>query len=247
MKILIYLVIIYSIISDLAAQEIKLHKTQPTTEDTLAFLRKTPLAWQVGLALTNSIPQQEFQRNLGHCGFGFTIDASNKLLELPVSFGGRFDLLFYDLKSRVFDNTYESRVYHDTISATSLIIPLDIFLKFQSEMGIFSPYAEVFFGPTFFSTHSSFDPEYGESQSDGHFNVSWNWGISGGLMIRVAEFFNMPDSYKSLYLNTNLRYAFGGISYYYTADMNYSGQVQFKQYRSETSMINFSMGIIFRF
>jgi hypothetical protein len=228
-------------------------------------LKNEPLNFFAGISFTNMVPQKAYMDNLPKSGQGFSLYGGFSADPMPLALGLECDFLFngsnskYDTSSGFFQGLPFLR--RDTISTQSMVIPINIFVRIQQNiMGYFMPYAEFVLGMNILTLSQNFnsgvifpgDTLYPNKTSDSKSSVALAYGVGVGAMVKLVDFINLPSSHSSLDLDIRLRYMKGGEASYWKTESIYfddTGRPVFntKEYKSETDMVDFIVGLVYRF
>lgn len=222
-------------------------------------LKSKPLNGFFGLSFTNAVPQNEYFDNFKRSGQGFSLYGGYHMDPLPFVFGLESDFLFFGSEERHDNYTYPDRngnyhSYYDTTKTQNMVIPINVFARVMPTiLRTISPYVEGFAGFTYMSLstdYNSYDftirDNYTKNQSQSDF--SWHYGVGAGIMIKLVDFIQIPNSISNLNLDVKLRYLYGGDSKYWKAKFNEQTlQMNPQEFQSKTDMLLLMFGVTFRF
>ena len=125
-------------------------------------LKNKPLNGFFGLTFSNAIPQDEFYSNLRKAGPGLSIYGGYAMDPVPVAFGLESDILFFsgDEKTFSYKNQGGWTVYRDTVSSTTMSIPITAFIRLQPKMNYVTPFFEAFCGVNIFTSSADYNGGY---------------------------------------------------------------------------------------
>ena len=228
-------------------------------------LKNQPLNFFVGASFTNMVPQKEFMDNIPKSGQGFSVYGGFSAEPMPLALGVEADFLFNGSNSNYKDSSgfFQGSPYvrHDTLSTQSMVIPINFSVRIQQNfLGYIMPYAEFVLGMNILTLSQNFntgvifpsDTLYPNKISDSKSSIAISYGIGVGAMVKLVEFINLPSSHSSLNLDIRMRYLKGGeASYWKTESINFdnSGKPVFnvKEYKSQTDMVHFLVGLVYKF
>ncbi len=214
-------------------------------------LKNKPLHGMFGMSFINSVPQNEFFKNVGKAGPGVSIMGGYTFSPVPITIGLQTDLLFYGGDERVF-NYYNSGgwIYaRDTISYNNFLIPVTASIMIRPDIeNLIFPYFELFGGFTMISASADFKGNYGSDDSKDEFDAAWNYGVGAGTMFKLVDFITLPEFKTRLLLDIKARYMFGTQTNYYIIErINSDSSPEFKKNNSTTDMVTFQVGFVFEF
>jgi hypothetical protein len=180
---------------------------------------------------------------------------------VPIAFGMQFDFLFNgsserDLHAQWQDINGFYHDYFDTLSTQSMVIPITVFARIQPNvLGWVFPYVEVFGGASIFNMSTSFKTSlstinYDYNNSSNKTSATWCYGAAVGLMVKIADFIQLPSSHTALFVDTKLRFTKGGLATYYKGEINNSTtppSANITEFHSQTDMVVFLFGFTFCF
>lgn len=218
-------------------------------------LKNKPLNGFFGLTFSNVVPQNEFYKNLRSAGPGLSLYGGYAMDPIPVAFGLETDLQFFsgDEKTFSYKNNGGWTVYRDTVSSTTMSIPITAFVRLQPKMNFVTPFFETFFGVNIMTSSADYSGGYDVngnriSDSKNKTNAAFTYGVGAGCMFKLVDFVQLPNSYTNLNLDIRVRYMFGSKSKYSTIKLDdNTAQPIFTDYKSKTDMLMTSIGISFRF
>lgn len=204
-------------------------------------LLQKPLNGYIGLSFTNMVPQNEFMDNLKRTGQGFSVWGGYHFDPIPIATGIQLDFIFNGSEEIVF------RIFDDTLSSQSMIIPINLFFRMQPEvLGFLSPYLDIYAGMNLFSYSVSYTKEDEYFEQPDYLTLSWNWGLGIGTMLKLGDFFSYPYKRTSMYFDMRFRYLRGNNTKYFTGRVE-GATLKIQEFESNTNMVLFHAGFTVRF
>ncbi len=204
-----------------------------------------------GLVLS---PQGQFKENIDRVGFGIAGSGSYRFAGTPFSAGLKIGGAQYGSETSRQILLFPVRV---DVTTSNNIFFMHLFGRVQENFGIFVPYIEGLVGFSYLSTDSKIE-DIGSNNDDDEIASDtqledWtsNYGLGGGLMIKLTEFENEDTSYfktSILYLDLKVKYIFGGkAEYLKEGDISQgpNNEILFDASRSETDFITYQIGVTF--
>lgn len=219
-------------------------------EEQLRRIKEIPLSGFFGISATNSVPQDQFQNYLNKSGFGLSLFGGYYADPIPFAAGFNADLIFFGGETKRFKYQRPGGwgIGEDTVTTTSLIVPLSVFVRIKPIFfNTFLPYLEGFAGFTILNVSADYKPYWGQSDSKNRTSFAFHYGASAGLMIEMVDFIDLPSSHRTMCLDIRLRYIKGNEADYATAKIKDDTSVEFNDFRSKTSMLLLLLGLTFRF
>ncbi len=212
-------------------------------------LKNKPLNGFFGFSFTNAVPQGEFFDSLKNSAQGFSLYGGYDLSPIPVVFGAELDFLFYGGDTRIFEyGPGNWSVYRDTVTTSSSMIPLNVFVKLQPNISnLIFPYVEAIAGINFLSVSADYKSYYGDKDTKDRFSVAFNYGFGAGIMVKLVDFITLPNSYSQLLFDVKMKYLKGTKAEYATVEIMDDSSAEFRDFETQTDMIMFLAGITFRF
>jgi hypothetical protein len=230
-------------------------------KDAVERLLRRPLNGFFGFTFTNAVPQKEFFDNIKRSGQGFSVYGGWHMDPYPFAAGIEGDILFYGSDERRGLLNWKDpygvwHTDHDTISTQNMVIPVNVFIRVMPTIArTISPYVEGIVGVTFMSlsvdyksSYSYAGSNYNDKQSKS--DIAFNYGVGAGIMIKLVDFIQIPNSISNLNLDIRMRYLYGGEAEYYKAkfdDTKNPPQLNLNGFKSNTDLVLFMAGITFRF
>lgn len=212
-------------------------------------LKNKPLNGFFGFSFTNAVPQGEFFDSLKNSAQGFSVYGGYDMDPVPVVFGGELDFLFFGGDTRIFKYGPSNwSVYRDTVTTSSTMIPLNVFMKLQPNIGNFVyPYVEAVAGVNFMTVSAEYKSYYGDKDSKNRFSLAFNYGFGAGLMVKLVDFIQLPNSFSQMCLDIKMRYLKGSKADYATVKIKDDTSAEFTDFNTQTDMVLFLFGLTFRF
>lgn len=220
-------------------------------------LKKMPLNGFFGITFTNSVPQGEFFDNIPKSGQGLSIFGGYHFDPMPFAIGLEADIIFNGSTESKQQWQWQDpfgkwHTEYDTASTQNMIIPINVFARVSPNIAnILFPYAEGFVGMSILNTSYTFKTSYNVNNNDyddtdNETSVAFSYGGGAGLMIKIADFVQPPNSNVQLLFDIKMRYL-KGEEVEYTEWKLVNDQFTEKKFKSETDMVLFLAGITFRF
>lgn len=213
-------------------------------------LKNKPLNGFFGFTFSNSVPQEIYMQNIGNAGPGFGVYGGYRFDPIPLTLGMELDFHFFESMMRTYsyklpnDWTYA----RDTLHTSSFNFPLTVFARVEPNLFHFVfPYIEGVAGINFMETNATYDSYWGASDDKDEFDVNFLYGIGAGIMIKLADYIQLPKNNTRIMLDLSLRYLWGTDSDYYTVEVNPDASVSFTQHHSRMEQVLFNVGFIFHF
>lgn len=255
---LYYLSIILVLMSyPLISQENTISGASPTeNEESKAVelrvkeLKAKPLNIFFGFMFSNTVPQKEYMTNVKQAAPGFGVYGGYRFDPFPITLGMEMDFHFFESKMRTYsyklpnDWTYA----RDTLHTSSFNMPITIFARIEPQIfhTVF-PYVEGVGGINLMLVNATYNSFNGTEDDKDETNINFVYGVGGGMMIKIADFVQLPNKNSRLLLDLSFRYLLGTCSDYYTVNVNSDASVTFTKFSSETDQLMFNAGIIFHF
>jgi len=212
-------------------------------------LKNKPLNGFFGFTFSNAVPQGEFFDKLKNSAQGFSLFGGYDIDPIPVVFGAELDFLFFGGEERIFKYGNSGwGQYKDTVTTSSSMIPLNVFVKFQPNISnLIYPYVEAVAGVNFMSVTADYKSNYWDDDSKDRFSVAFNYGFGAGLMIKLVDFITLPNSYSQMLLDVKMKYIKGTKADYATVKIKNDSSAEFTDFETQTDMVMFLIGLTFRF
>ncbi|MFC2130623.1 outer membrane beta-barrel protein [Bacteroidota bacterium] len=241
------LVTVFSVVC-LNAQNDDLSKNE---QELVEKLKNKPLNGFFGITFTNCVPQGEFYDNLKKSGQGFSVFGGYQMDQIPVAFGLEGDIMFFGGDERhfpVYDKDTGWRKYTDTVETQSMMVPINVFARLQPNIiNLFYPYLEGIVGINLLSVSADYRSQYWDDDSKDKFDVAFNYGFGAGIMVKLVDFIQLPNSHSQMLFNVGMRLLKGTKADYATVKIKDSGEPDFNDFSTQTDLILFLAGITFRF
>ncbi len=198
-------------------------------------------------------PQGEFKENVDRLGFGLSGEVLifNPSEILPFGFGLDVGYLNYGSESRQEPFNYRIPDVVVNVDRTNNLINFHLLFQIAPPSGDVRPYAELLFGGAYLWTETSVNSQGDEEiASNTNFDdFAWNYGVGGGLLIRLYSPDQQEGSFQSLFLDLKVRYLLGTEAEYLkegsvTID---NGNVYYDVTKSKTDLLITQLGVMFYF
>ena len=213
-------------------------------------LKAKPLNIFFGLTFSNTVPQNDYMTNVRQAAPGFGLNGGYRFDPFPVTVGMEMDFHFFEAKMHTYsyklpnDWTYA----RDTLHTSSFNMPITIFARIEPHIfhTVF-PYIEGVGGINIMIVNANYTTFNGTEDDKDESGVNFLYGAGAGMMIKIADFVQLPDKNSRLLLDLNFRYLWSTCSDYYTVKVNSDASVTFNKFSSPTDQLMFNAGIIFHF
>lgn len=210
-------------------------------------------AQSAGGGLMLGFPEGEFKENVDRPGFGLSgqVLLFNPSEGLPFGFGLDIGYLNYGNETRQepFSLTIPDVVVD--VERSNNLVNFHLLFQIAPPSGDVRPYAELLFGGAYLWTETSIRSRGDEEvASNTNFDdFAWNYGVGGGLLIRLYSPDEQEGSFESLFLDLKVRYLLGTEAEYLkegsvTID---NGNVYYDVSRSKTDLLMTQIGVMFYF
>ena len=212
-------------------------------------LRGKPLNYFFGAGFYNAVPQKEFYDNIKTSGQGFVLNGGFSAEPAPLDVGAEIGFLFFRTTERYFNyGPGNWNLYRDTVTTNNFAIPLLFYFRIRPNFKrLFYPYFEAIAGPSFLIASASYQSATGASDTKNRTSVAFNYGLGGGLMFKLVDFFNLPSSFSQLLFDVKIRYLYGTKTKYYNVRILDDTSAEFSEFKANADMIVFSAGAAFLF
>lgn len=233
--------------------------TETTEERLIEQIRQNPLPGLFGASFMVTNPQDSLRSAYAkisgnEVGYGFGVFAGYSFDPVPFTLVGEFAMSFYGANDRT--EYVNFGPLRDTIfySIQNLQMPITIAARFQPNIATWVyPYVEAVGGMTLFSSTLDVRNPYGEeenSNSQSESDVSWQYGVGAGMMIKLADIITLPNSLQRFLLDVRFRYLIGSsvelASYTFVNDQTNETQT-ISASVSNPELIHFNIGFAVMF
>ncbi|MBI2794970.1 MAG: hypothetical protein HYX66_10025 [Ignavibacteria bacterium] len=206
-------------LQDLGTDSTGYEQRQSMDDALIARIKEKPLSVQAGLNFMVSNPQDSLRSallgmNANPVGYGFGLLAAYSLDPTPIVTGGEFAMNFFggDNRFRVIPNQIGTT---DTIAfdIVNFQVPITVFLRFQPGIKTWlHPYVEGVGGLNILVSALSIRQRNGQvlnSESNTEGELSWLYGVGGGLMLKFADIITLPNTLERFLIDFRFRYLWG--------------------------------------
>jgi hypothetical protein len=204
--------------------------------------------FQVGIDFTTTFPQSEFKRNIDGNGYGVGGQFLYGIKKSPFLIGA--DLGFVTYGSESFTESLSPTIpeIRIKVNTTNNIFSSHFVLRAQKREGKVRPYIEGLVGLQHLFTRTSVSSDFDDEEfaADTNFSDStFSAGVGGGVQFLLTKGVNKPD----ILLDTKVRYLRGARAEYLKKGsiIRGNGEVFFEPFSSPIHLVNFQVGITFRF
>lgn len=226
-----------------------------TQKDSLIIeeLRNTPLHWSFGGSFTYSAPQGEFKTLLDSLdksyGLGFSLQTAYSFAPVPFSLGVHASFLFYggSTESYYNGNTVLGVKLYDTVTTSNTIVPLSIRAKIEPDLGYVKPYLDFSVGFSIISASRTVQirrPNQQSETKESSSSAPFHYGLGGGIAVKFADVFNIPDSRQAWYAYGGIHYLKGDYTDYKFWDTQSNS---FRGANSRTDILLVNVGVVCEF
>ncbi len=210
-------------------------------------------AQSAGGGLMLGFPQGEFKQNLDRPGFGLSAEILffNPREGLPFGFGLDIGYLNYGNESRQepFSPTIPDVVVD--VDRSNNLVNFHLLFQIAPPSGDVRPYAELLFGGSYLFTETSINSRGNEEvASNTNFDdFAWNYGVGGGLLIRLYSPDEQEGNFEALFLDLKVRYLLGTEAEYLKEGsvIIENGNVYYDSSKSKTDLLITQLGVMFYF
>lgn len=224
--------------------------------------------FDLGLSFKVASPQDEFRNTVDRNGYGFSIEGLYKPGDMPVKFGLDFGFSQYGRETRKEPFSLTIPDVRVDVKTTNNIVLTHLFVRLQHDYGRIKPYFDGIVGLHYLYTETSIDNEDGWDDepiaSTTNFDdLTLSRGVGAGFMISLVSFNRYDRAINSfmkatggsqkaeveLLLDFKIRYLYGGEAEYLKEGSitRENGDVIYDVRRSDTDLLLFQLGVIFRF
>ncbi len=210
-------------------------------------------AQSAGGGLMLGFPEGEFKQNVDRPGFGLSgeILFFNPSEGLPFGFGLDIGYLNYGNESRQepFSATIPDVIVD--VNRSNNLINFHAIFQIAPPSGNVRPYAELLFGGAYLFTETSINSRGNEEvASNTNFDdFAWNYGVGGGLLIRLYSADEEGRSFEALFLDLKVRYLLGTEAEYLKEGSVTieNGNVYYDVSKSKTDLLITQLGVMVYF
>jgi len=224
--------------------------------------------FDLGLSFDVAAPQDEFRNTVDRNGYGFSIEGLYKPGDMPVKFGLDFGFSQYGRETRKEPFSLTIPDVMVDVKTTNNILLTHFLVRLQHDYGRIKPYFDGIVGLHYLYTETSIDNE--DDWDDEPIASTKNFddltlsrGVGAGFMISLVSFDKHDKAINSfmkatggmqkaaceLLLDFKIRYLYGGEAEYLKEGSitRENGDVIYDVKRSDTDLLLFQLGVIFRF
>jgi hypothetical protein len=198
----------------------------------------------VGLALTQGNPMGEFGYRVGD-GYGVGGLVGTWVKHTPLFLALDFDYVVYGSQSWSVPIAPTLPDVRLQVNTTNNIVLTHALFRLQSPRGIFRPYADALVGINYLFTYTSVENGADVIGATNQDDIALSWGGGWGVMMRLFKD-KSPSDFRSLFLDLNVRYLFGGDAVYLKEGSirREAGTVYYDTTRSETDLLTVRVGLV---
>jgi hypothetical protein len=204
--------------------------------------------FQIGIDFTTAFPQGDFKKNIDGNGYGVNGQFLYGIKKSPFLIGADLGLVTYgseSFKETLSPTIPEIRV---KVNTTNNIFSSHFVLRAQKREGKVRPYIEGLVGLQYLFTRTAVSTDFDDEAfaADTNFSdATFSAGVGGGVQFLLTKGINKPD----ILLDTKVRYLRGARAEYLKKGsiIRDDGQIFFEPFSSPIHLVNFQIGITFRF
>jgi hypothetical protein len=204
--------------------------------------------FQFGIDFTAAFPQSDFKKNIDANGYGVGGQFLYGIKKSPFLIGADLGFVTYGSESfteQLSPTIPEVRV---RIKTTNNIFGSHFVLRAQQREGKVRPYVEGLVGLQYLFTRTAVSNDFNDEEfaADTNFSDStFSVGAGAGVQFLLTKGVNKPD----VLLDTKVRYLRGGRAEYLRKGSIFrgDGEVFFEPLSSPIHLVNFQIGVTFRF
>jgi hypothetical protein len=204
--------------------------------------------FQLGIDFTAAIPKGEFKRNIDSNGYGIGSQFLVGIKKSPFLVGADLGFVTYgsdDFREQLSPTIPEVRV---RVNTTNNIFMTHALLRAQYREGKVRPYVDGLVGLQYLFTRTSVSNDFNDEEfaADTNFSdATFSVGVGGGVQVLLAN----TGGKRDILLDTKVRYLRGSRAEYLRKGsiIRENGQVFFDTLSSPTVLLNFQVGVTFRF
>jgi len=210
-----------------------------------------PSRFQFGLSFSPSLPQGEFNDELGKTIWGGTLFFAYRPSELPFQIGTSLAFGVYDTDYR---EAWLGLTWPDVlvdVRTTNAVLAWYVFMRFQAERGWLRPYVDIFAGLHILSTDTRIGDGDWDDDGSGDFSVNnasdaaFAFGAGAGILFPIVRFVRRDGAtFAAIELDLGVRYAKGGRAHYLVEN---DGWGLYDSRNSRTDLLTLSAGLTFSF
>ena len=210
-------------------------------------------AQSAGLNLSIGIPGGDFAKQVDRAAVGANLEIFflQPREHFPYSFGidlGYYNYGYQSTRGRFYDGPYS---YDADIERTNNIARFNILFRVQPQYKNFTPYLDMFIGPSYLYTKTSITDYSTGDELTGDVNKSswiWNYGFGGGVLIKLSgDNKGYFPPFEDIYFDLKARYNMSTLGEYLTESsikVNPSnGDIYFTSAKTTVDYISISAGV----
>jgi hypothetical protein len=204
--------------------------------------------FQFGIDFTAAFPQGEFKRNVDSNGYGIGGQFLYPIKNSPFLIGADLGYVTYGSESfteQLSPTIPEVRV---RVKTTNNIFTSHFVVRAQKPDGKVRPYVEGLIGLQYLFTRTAVSNDFNDEEfaADTNFSDStFSVGAGAGVQFLLTKGVSKPD----ILLDTKVRYLRGSQAEYLRKGSIFrgDGEIFFEPFRSPIHLVNFQVGVTFRF
>lgn len=214
----------------------------------LILLSAKSYSQSIGGGLLIGVPQDKFKELNNNTGFGFQIEGAilTPTPETPFTIGLTlgYQVLSTDNSTRRWSADIPDVTLN--VDRSNNMVDGQLFFRLSPFFGTIRPYAEILAGGSYLFTQTSVKSNWDNKEIASNTNKSsfaWNYGAGGGILISLGSSF---EGIEGLFIDLKVRYLKGLDAEYLTKEdvIIRNGEVFYNVRKSETSHINFGVGVV---
>ncbi len=207
--------------------------------------------YNIDLSFALGDPQGSFAQTLDRNAYGVDASFTTKIPKMPVHIGAGFIFQNFGWTER--NEHFNSNIpeVDVRVRTTNNMITPHLLLRLEPGFGLISPFLEGSVGFNYLYTHSSVINDWDEEMS-GTVNYDYltsNFGMGGGLKVRLYEGFDDDGEFMGVALVLRARRMIGGEALYMREGdlVSTAGGLEYNLNKSRTDLTTFNIGFMFNF
>ncbi|HAY37396.1 MAG: outer membrane beta-barrel protein [Rhodothermales bacterium] len=206
-----------------------------------------------GLALGVGVPQGEFGDQVDQIGFGGNIFGAVGMPGTPFMVGLDAGFMMYGHERR--NEPFSTTIPDITVDVVTdnAIASGHFFVRLSPDIPVFRPYADALIGFKYFFTETRIQNENIDdseiARSTNFSDTALSYGFGGGLQFRLFNGIGRAEGPAAVYLDLGARYLIGSEAAYLEEGSirRENGKVTFDVTKSETTLLDFNLGVTVKF
>ncbi|NQW30626.1 MAG: outer membrane beta-barrel protein [Ignavibacteria bacterium] len=215
-----------------------------------------PIQFGGGLMFSNS--QDSLRSALNNIkaptyGIGFNAYAAYNFDPFPVLVGAEAGVSFNGQSSQLYVVPSTSgRIDSVNYTASNTQIPVTLFVRSQANLETWMfPYAELLGGFRVYNSRLNIERRnlyVQDSKSNTETDISWTYGVGVGMMFKLVDFIDLPNTLQRLLIDAKMRYILGSAVNIHRFEIVSDESVRtYNQYVPQPSLVEFTIGFTIQF